>query len=79
MRSWHETPNINSVYEALRRLTKDGSIPVEEQDLYYALERMGRRLGASELAKNLLVLEILGKIHVSTSSEKEKLIVLRRE
>ena len=76
MRSWHETPNLNSVYEALKALTKGGEVPVEEQDLYYALERRGRRLGASELAKNLLILEILGRIHVSTSSEKEKIIRL---
>ena len=76
MGAWHETPNINAVYEALKRLTRGGEAPVGEVELVSHMSREERPISSGELAKALMVLEALGYIEVYSSTKEERLIKL---
>ncbi len=78
MRVWSGTPVLNAVYEALRRLTKDGESMVTESELLSDLERSGFKLSPMDLAKVLVTLEILGYVSVHYSTKDENLIKLLR-
>ncbi len=67
---WIERHHLNVVYDALMELTKGGSTPVGDQMLLDYLKRQGLELSRRELAKILMSLEILGRVHVYSSGYK---------
>lgn len=77
MSIWSPQPLINIVYEALLKLSKDGTVPVSELDLIAELKRRGEDVSRRDLAKVLMTLEILGYISTQTS-RRELLISVRK-
>ena len=73
MSVWSPQPLINNVYETLLKLSKNGTVPVEESDLIAELKRRGEDVSRRDLAKILMTLEILG--YISTQTSKEELLI----
>ncbi|MEB3806201.1 MAG: hypothetical protein GSR73_01620 [Desulfurococcales archaeon] len=73
MSIWSPQPLINTVYETLLALSKNGEIPVSETDVIAELKRRGEDISRRDLAKILMTLEILG--YISTQLSKKELIV----
>ncbi|MCE4601346.1 MAG: hypothetical protein F7C38_07295 [Desulfurococcales archaeon] len=73
MSIWSPQPLINTVYETLLALSKNGEIPVSEADVIAELKRRGEDISRRDLAKILMTLEILG--YISTQLSKKELIV----
>ncbi|MCE4599186.1 MAG: hypothetical protein F7C81_03205 [Desulfurococcales archaeon] len=71
---WLEVPLINTVMDALKRLSKNGEVPVNESDLYIYFERTKSPLSTRDIVKSLIVLETLGYISVVSSTKEERLI-----
>jgi len=76
MSVWNDDTDINRVLRAIRELTQEGSVTVDEQSLLSKLAREGLKLSPADLSKILLTLEILGYINVQLSTKEEKLIKL---
>ena len=74
--AWHETPLRNKVYEAIKRLSRNGEVPVPEPDIISYLNSMGVNISKKDLVNALIVLEQLGYIVVSSSTKDERLIKL---
>jgi len=78
LRTWTSSPVVNIVYEAVKRLTRNGETPVVESELLSDLERHGYKLSPMDLAKALIILEILGYVSVRYSTSRENLVYLVR-
>jgi hypothetical protein len=71
---WYKNPIVNIVYESLRKLSKEGEVPVGEEELLAFLKKSQVDVSAQDLSKILIILEKLGYIHVSLSTKEDRLI-----
>jgi len=71
---WYKSPIVNIVYESIRELSKEGEVPVSEEELLAYLKRMRIEVSAQDLSKILMILERHGYIHVSLSTKEDRLI-----
>ncbi|MGC8573199.1 MAG: hypothetical protein C0172_00145 [Caldisphaera sp.] len=78
MSIWAESPYLNIVYDEIKRLTKDGEIPVSEREIISSLSRQGYEMSPADLIKILIKLEIMGLIVVSSSTKEDRLIKLKK-
>ncbi|MEB3845155.1 MAG: hypothetical protein LRS48_05710 [Desulfurococcales archaeon] len=69
---WVDRHIVNIVYESLKRLSKNGEIPVEEEYIYDEVARNGLHISRRELAKILITLEILGRVSVEASGPRKE-------
>ena len=73
MNVWTPQPLTNIIYESLRRLSKNGEVPVSETDLVAELKRQRETVSRRDLVKVLMTLEILG--YISTQHSKDELLI----
>ncbi len=73
MSVWTPQPLINIIYDSLKKLSKNGEVPVSEADLLADLKRLGESVSRRDLAKVLMTLEILG--YIATQISKEELLI----
>ena len=73
MSVWSQQPLINMVYDALKRLSKNGEAVVEEHELLAELAKLGESVSRRDLAKALMTLEILG--YIATQASREELLI----
>ncbi|AFZ71118.1 hypothetical protein Calag_1411 [Caldisphaera lagunensis DSM 15908] len=78
MSVWVETPYLNLVYDEIKKLTKDGEVPISEKEIISSLSRQGYDISPSDLVKLLIKMEIMGLIVVSSSTKEERLIKLNK-
>ena len=76
---WYKSPLANIVYESVKKLSREGEIPVSEEELLAFLRRSGIEVSAQDLSKILMTLERLGYIHVSMSTKEDRLIRFIRQ
>ncbi|MCE4612365.1 MAG: hypothetical protein F7C07_00835 [Desulfurococcales archaeon] len=71
---WYKNPLVNIVYESIKKLSREGEIPVGEEELLAFLRRARIEVSAQDLSKILMTLERLGYIHVFLSTKEDRLI-----
>ncbi|MFP3265009.1 MAG: hypothetical protein RXO54_04165 [Acidilobus sp.] len=76
MSVWYNQPLINVVYDALKELTQNGKVPVTDGQLLSYLLKNGYSISSVDLMKTLLRLEIMGLVHVSSSTKEDRQIEL---
>jgi hypothetical protein len=75
---WAEAPYLNIIYDEIRKLTKNGEIPISEREIVSSLARQGYEISPADLIKILIKLEIMDLIVVSSSTKEERLIKLKK-
>ena len=77
---WRPLPTVNYVFDALRRLTRDGDRPTRLLDLMAEVERTaGSKVSYTDLVRALARLEILGYVRVTASTSLDEYIVELRK
>lgn len=78
MSVWVESPYLNLVYDEIKKLTKNGEVPISEKEIISSLSRQGYDISPADLVKLLIKMEIMGLIFVSSSTKEERLIKLNK-
>ncbi len=78
MSVWVESPYLNLVYDEIKKLTKNGEVPISEKEIISSLSRQGYDISPADLVKLLIKMEIMGLIVVSSSTKEERLIKLNK-
>ncbi len=74
MSVWYDQPLINVVYDAIKELTQGGKRPVTDSEVLSYLIKNGYSISMPDLLKVVLKLEILGIVHVESSTKEDRQI-----